>query len=147
MRISNDLYSSGTVSSVELSHGFTRLTTQKSKPLPLYEYLIYAHHELVSLRKLTCIILSHSIQPNRIFPLELVQVYVRPIKEERRTCLSPRQVIAVYLEAGMISVPGLSGKTVNSALEDTRAVFPVADLTAQIQDTFDALDTGLESLQ
>lgn len=75
-----------------------------------------------------------------------MQVYVRQGKEKRGKWLSPRQAISVTIDAGMLSVPGLGGKSLSAALGDTRAAFPVNDLTAQIQDAVDSPDDGIEDL-
>lgn len=85
-------------------------------------------------RKLTRILRSHTLQPSQFRVGDLVQVFVKRGHQKRGKWLSPRQIINIDIEAGMLSVPGSAGHTINVALENARAAHLSSEITLMIQD-------------
>ena len=146
VRISNDLYGSDVISAYEAAKGYTRPVNSEVPPVPVDAELLEAHANLVARRKLTKILRSHSLSEKDFRPGDLVQVYVKRGKEKRGRWLSPRQVISINTDAGMLSVPGAAGRQISVAFEDARAAHVQSEITDMIQESIDKLDNGIEEI-
>lgn len=143
--ISNDLYGSEVMSAFEAAECFSRPPLPGLKPISVSEKLIASQQELAARRKLIQILRSKALKPSDVKVGDLVQKYVRHSNQRRRKWLSPRQVLAIDENAGIVTVPGLAGKKVSAAVEDTRAVLPISDLSEFVMSTIDELNDNLDA--
>lgn len=148
-RISNDLYGSDIMSAYEAANGFARPPAPGEKAIPVYDNLLLAHQELMARSNLTCILRAHSLKPFDFKRGYLVQIYVHHSHEKRGKWLSLRHILAIGNEPGLLTVPGLSGNTVNATFEDARTAFPVSDIAESVMsptdELYDSLDVELSN--
>lgn len=87
---------------------------------------------------------SHALKPCALCTGDLVKVFVRNEIENRGKWLFPRQIISLDTKYGMLTVPGLAGKTVTATIEEVQAVFPVSYITQAVLSDIDELDERLD---
>lgn len=142
IRISNDLYGSDTLSAFEMAKGYSKPLVANQRPIQVDAELQAAHDELIAKRKLTLIMRSNTF-PSQSFKVgDLVQIYINDGKSKRGSWTSPRKVLEINTNAGSVTVPGRSGKTVTAAIEDARACSEHS-LANSIQDSIDQLEFNL----
>lgn len=146
VRVSNDIYGSDVISAYEAAKGYTRPINSCMPPVPVDHELVEAHSNLVARRKLTRILRSHSLTEHNFRLGDLVEVYQKRGKQKRGKWSSPRQVIAIDMDAGMLSVPGSAGHKVTVAFEEARAAHVQSDITSMIQEPIDKLDEEIDDL-
>jgi len=144
VRISNDLYGSDTASAFELAKGFSKPIVHHSCPSVLPDDVVRARDVLLAKRKLTLIMRPKSTSEPTIHVGDLVQVFHKLEKEKRGKWLSPRTVLSIDREAGIVSVPGADGRKICAAVEDVRAAIVDDEFAQMVQETRDSLDVALE---
>ncbi len=144
--ISNDLYGSDTVSSFEMAKGFTKPISEFNEPIPIPEELISAHEELKAKRKLNLILRSHNFKLPPIKIGDMVQIYAKDGNAKYGKWLSARPVISIDTQAGSVTVPGSSGKTITAAFEDTRHAIIDDNLASIISESIDKIDDSIDDL-
>ena len=149
--VSNDLYGSDTVSAFELAKGSTKPIDSSVPPIVLPQDLADAHEALLNKRRLNLILHSNAVSPPPIKTGDTVQVYYKLEKEKRGRWLSPRTVLEVNQETGVIKVPGSYGHTISAALEDVRVANDTDDFAnheiSSIDQITDSIDDLLDSSQ
>lgn len=131
--VSNDLYGSEILGAFEAAKGYTHPVNSDMAPVPVDKELSEAHINIIVGRKLILILRSHSLKENTFRIGDLVQVFVKRGHGKGGRCLSPRQVISIETESGMLSVPGLTGHKIIVAFEDSRVAHVNSDITEIIQ--------------
>ena len=86
------------------------------------------------------ILRSNSVQPSPVKPGDLVQVFYKLEKEKRGKWLSPRTVLEIDQNAGIVKVPGSMGRTISAALEDVRIAHEPDDIVKHIFESIDQMD-------
>lgn len=129
-----------------MARGFTNPVLSESNIRPLDPDLLQAHNELVARRKLNLILRSNISTTENLHVGDLVQVYLKSEKEKGGRWSSPRQILYINHDAGFVTVPGRSGKTINSAIEDVRTALPASDLTESIQSAIDEVDGAFNNV-
>lgn len=76
----------------------------------------------------------------------MVQVYVKRGKEKRGKWMSPRQVISIDADTGMLSVRGAAGHSMTMAFEDARSPKRSTEITDMIQLACDQMDDEIEDI-
>lgn len=67
-------------------------------------------------------------------------MYLRPGKEKRGICPSPRTILSTYTNAETVTVVGANGRNIISAVEDTRLAIADEDFSAAVVESSDAID-------
>lgn len=146
VRVSNDLYGSDVLSAYEADKGYTRPVNPEIPPVPVDEELLEAHANLIARRKLMRILRSHSLSTQDFRVGDLAQIFSKRGKEKRGRWLSPRQVISINTESGMLSVPGAAGHQINVAFEYARAAQMTRDIKEMVQQAIDQFDENIDNL-
>lgn len=140
IHISNDLYGSDTLSAYEMAKGFTKPLCVNHKPIPVDDELRNAHDERIAKRKLTLILRSNVYSTDKFNVGGLVQFFIDDGKSKHGSCTSPRNVLSIDNDAGMINVAGRARKPVSAAIEDRHAAPIESQFTSSIQESIDELD-------
>lgn len=144
IRISNDLYGSDVLSSFELAKGFTKPLDEKDGLNVISNDLIDAHDTIKAKRKLNLILRSNALTEPQVGVGDLVEVFIKRQHEKRGKWSPPRVVLSYDPSSRTITVPGSHGKTISSAIEDTRFAIQDNPLAIQIQQSIDQIDAELE---
>ena len=144
--ISNDLYGSDTLSSFEMTKGFTKPLSSNNQPIPVPEDVIAAHETLKAKRKLNLILRSHKFETPHISVGDQVQIFVKNDQGKFGKWLSARPVIKIDVNAGSVTVPGSKGHTITAAFEDTRHAIIDDDLAELVQTAIDDIDSQLDEI-
>lgn len=137
--ISNDLYGSDTVSSYEMTKGFTKQLKSNTQPIPVPDGIITAQETLKAKRKLILILRSHKFDVPSISVGDLVEVFVKKTNEKRGKWLNARPVTSVDISDGSVTVPGSKGHTITAAFEDTHHAIERDHLAELIKTAIDQI--------
>ena len=144
VRISNEMYGTDTLSSFEIAKGYTKPVDNTILPQSTPQELLDAHHELKAKRKLTLMLRSQVSKDICVNAGDLVQVYIQKDKEKKGKWSSPRTVLKIDKDSGIVTVPGSTGRPSSFAVEDVRLAVIDDDFAKHISETNDQLSDILE---
>lgn len=104
----------------ELPKGFTKAIDATCVPQITPPDLFQARDSLFTKRNLTLILGSHAILDPFVKPGNFVDEFFNQENKHRGNWLSPRGLLSIDSSAGLLSVPGLSGRSSSVPVEYVR---------------------------